>query len=61
MQKQFSRSQSVAQDPDANKKGMVGFLDLFLLFKIIGGPAGYRRTPKIFLYTGKILQVVSLF
>ena len=24
-------------------------------------PAGYRGTPKIFLYTGKILQVVCLF
>ena len=24
-------------------------------------PAGYRGTPKIFLYTGKILQVVSQF
>ena len=24
-------------------------------------PAGYRGTPKVFLYTGKILQVVSLF
>ena len=34
---------------------------IFGVVRYIWWPAGYRGTPKIFVYTGKILQVVSLF